>query len=386
MKIIAKTLYGFEEILTNELNELGISETISHNRAVEFEGDLETLYKVNYNSRLTIKFLVELFNFTANDEDELYDFIYHYEWEKLFGLEQKFAIFSTVNSDDFTHSKYASLKMKDAIVDRFRDKTGKRPSISIDDPDITFNLHISNNEVSVLLDSTGESLHKRGYRSKILDAPMSEVLAAGLIAFTGYKGEVDFYDLMCGSGTILFEAALIAQNIPSGYFRKHYQFMKWKDFNPKLLEKVKKESNYNIKKAIKYIYGSDLSKKSIDVLREVIASHDFFSIISVKVSDISQMSPHSEKGLIVINPPYDDRLRIENIDELYRKAGKAFKFNFENHDAWMISSNFPAMKFVGLKPSKRIKLFNGNLECRFNHYELFKGKRKEHIENVSEQE
>ena len=167
------------------------------------------------------------------------------------------------------------------------------------------------------MDSTGESLHKRGYRSKILDAPISEVLAAGLIAFTGYKGEVDFYDLMCGSGTILFEAALIAQNVPSGYFRKFYQFMKWADFDSKLLEKVKKESNYNIRKASKYLYGSDLSKKSIDVLREGIASHDFFSIISVKVSDISQMSPHSESGLIVINPPYDDRLRIENIDELY---------------------------------------------------------------------
>ncbi len=377
MKIIAKTLFGFEDILINELELLGAKDIIKLNRAVEFEGDLGLLYKVNYNSRLAIKFLVELFKFDARNEDDLYQNIYDYEWENQFGLDQTFAIFSTVNSRNFKHSKYASLKMKDAIVDRFRDKFGKRPSVSIDNPDIIFNLHISDFDVNIMLDSSGESLHKRGYRSKILEANLSEVLAAGMLTFSGFSGDRDFYDMMCGSGTILTEAAMIAQNIPSGFFRNSYQFMKWNNFNKDLFKNIKKESDSYIKTCEHYFYGSDLSKKAVDVLREVIASNEYFSKIRVKVADISQMTPYSETGLIVLNPPYDDRIRLENIDELYRKVGKTLKFGFENHDAWIISSNLEAMKFIGLKPAKKIKLFNGNLECRFNHYELYKGKRKD---------
>ncbi len=377
MKIIAKTLFGFEDILINELELLGAKDIIKLNRAVEFEGDLGLLYKVNYNSRLAIKFLVELFKFDARNEDDLYQNIYDYEWENQFGLDQTFAIFSTVNSRNFKHSKYASLKMKDAIVDRFRDKFGKRPSVSIDNPDIIFNLHISDFDVNIMLDSSGESLHKRGYRSKILEANLSEVLAAGMLTFAGFSGDRDFYDMMCGSGTILTEAAMIAQNIPSGFFRNSYQFMKWNNFNKDLFKNIKKESDSYIKTCEHYFYGSDLSKKAVDVLREVIASNEYFSKIRVKVADISQMTPYSETGLIVLNPPYDDRIRLENIDELYRKVGKTLKFGFENHDAWIISSNLEAMKFIGLKPAKKIKLFNGNLECRFNHYELYKGKRKD---------
>lgn len=377
MKIIAKTLFGFEDILINELELLGAKDIIKLNRAVEFEGDLRLLYKVNYNSRLAIKFLVELFNFEAKNENDLYNNIYNYEWENQFGIDQTFAIFSTVNSRNFKHSKYASLKMKDAIVDRFRDKFGKRPSVSIDNPDIIFNLHISDFSVNIMLDSSGESLHKRGYRSKILEANLSEVLAAGMLTFAGFKGDRDFYDMMCGSGTILTEAAMIAQNIPSGFFRNSYQFMKWNNFNKELYRNIKKESDSYIKTCEHHFYGSDLSKKAIDVLREVIASNEYFSKIKVKVADISQMSPYSDTGLIVLNPPYDDRIRLENIDELYRKIGKTLKYGFENHDAWIISSNLEAMKFIGLKPAKKIKLFNGNLECRYNHYELFKGKRKD---------
>lgn len=377
MKIIAKTLFGFEDILINELENLGIQNINKLNRAVEFEGDLSLLYKVNYNSRLAIKFLVELFNFDARNEDDLYHNVYNFDWENQFSVDQTFAIFSTVNSRNFKHSKYASLKMKDAIVDRFRDKFGKRPSVSVDNPDIIFNLHISDFEVNIMLDSSGESLHKRGYRSKILEANLSEVLAAGMLTFAGYNGENDFYDLMCGSGTILTEAALIAQNIPSGYFRNSYQFMKWSNFDKNSYKNMKQKSDSNIRSCKNYLYGSDLSKKAIDVLREVIASNEYFSKIRVKVTDISQVTPYSESGLIILNPPYDDRIRLENINELYRKIGKTLKFGFENHNAWIISSNFEALKFIGLKPAKKIKLFNGNLECRFNHYELFKGKRKD---------
>jgi putative N6-adenine-specific DNA methylase len=377
MKIIAKTLFGFEDILINELENLGIQNINKLNRAVEFEGDLSLLYKVNYNSRLAIKFLVELFNFDARNEDDLYHNVYNFDWENQFSVDQTFAIFSTVNSRNFKHSKYASLKMKDAIVDRFRDKFGKRPSVSVDNPDIIFNLHISDFEVNIMLDSSGESLHKRGYRSKILEANLSEVLAAGMLTFAGYNGEEDFYDLMCGSGTILTEAALISQNIPSGYFRNSYQFMKWSNFDKSSFKKMKQKSDSNIRSCKNYLYGSDLSKKAIDVLREVIASNEYFSKIKVKVADISQVNPYSDSGLIILNPPYDDRIRLENINELYRKIGKTLKFEFENHNAWIISSNFEALKFVGLKPAKKIKLFNGNLECRYNHYELFKGKRKD---------
>lgn len=379
MKIIAKTLYGLEELLKEELEEIGASDCVILNRAVEFEGDEELLYKVNYLSRLSIKVLVELFSFNVRNEDDLYKECFNYTWEDLFDLNNTFAIFSTVNSEKFKHTKYVALKMKDAIADRFRDKFNKRPNVSTDNPDYQFNLHISNNEATVLLDASGESLHKRGYRSKILEANLSEVLASAMIKIAEYDGNIPFYDPMTGSGTIVCEAALIQKNVPSGYFRKSFGFMNWKNFNKDLFKKIKKEADSKIVKNTTPIYATDISKKSIDILREIIASNDFFSNIEVKVSDIAQLSTKSETGLIIINPPYDDRIRLENIDELYRKTGKTLKFNFPDHTAWIISSNFPAMKLIGLKPAQRIKLFNGNLETRYNKYELFKGKRKENM-------
>lgn len=379
MKIIAKTLYGLEELLKEELEEIGASDCIILNRAVEFEGDEELLYKVNYFSRLSIKVLVELFSFNVRNEDDLYKECFNYAWEDLFDLNNTFAIFSTVNSDKFKHTKYVALRMKDAIADRFRDKFNKRPNVSTDNPDYQFNLHISNNEATVLLDASGESLHKRGYRSKILEANLSEVLASAMIKIAEYDGNIPFYDPMTGSGTIVCEAALIQKNVPAGYFRKSFGFMNWKSFNKDLFKKIKKEADSKIVKNNTPIYATDISKKSIDILREIIASNDFFSNIEVKVSDIAQLSAKSETGLIIINPPYDDRIRLENIDELYRKTGKTLKFNFPDHTAWIISSNFPAMKLIGLKPAQRIKLFNGNLETRYNKYELFKGKRKENM-------
>lgn len=379
MKIIAKTLYGLEELLKEELEEIGANDCVILNRAVEFEGDEELLYKVNYLSRLSIKVLVELFSFNVRNEDDLYKECSDYPWEDLFDLNNTFAIFSTVNSEKFKHTKYVALKMKDAIADRFRDKFNKRPNVSTDNPDYQFNLHISNNEASVLLDASGESLHKRGYRSKILEANLSEVLASAMIKIAEYDGNIPFYDPMTGSGTIVCEAALIQKKVPAGYFRKSFGFMNWKNFNRDLFKKIKKEADSKIIKNNTPIYATDISKKSIDILREIIASNDFFSNIEVKVSDIAQLSAKSETGLIIINPPYDDRIRLENIDELYRKTGKTLKFNFPDHTAWIISSNFPAIKLIGLKPAQRIKLFNGNLETRYNKYELFKGKRKENI-------
>jgi len=379
MKIIAKTLYGLEELLKEELEEIGANDCVILNRAVEFEGDEELLYKVNYLSRLSIKVLVELFSFNVRNEDDLYKECFDYPWEDLFDLDNTFAIFSTVNSEKFKHTKYVALKMKDAIADRFRDKFNKRPNVSTDNPDYQFNLHISNNEASVLLDASGESLHKRGYRSKILEANLSEVLASAMIKIAEYDGNIPFYDPMTGSGTIVCEAALIQKKVPAGYFRKSFGFMNWKNFNRDLFKKIKKEADSKIIKNNTPIYATDISKKSIDILREIIASNDFFSNIEVKVSDIAQLSAKSETGLIIINPPYDDRIRLENIDELYRKTGKTLKFNFPDHTAWIISSNFPAMKLIGLKPAQRIKLFNGNLETRYNKYELFKGKRKENM-------
>lgn len=379
MKIIAKTLYGLEELLKSELEEIGAVDCIILNRAVEFEGDLELLYKVNYLSRLSIKVLVELVSFNARNEDDLYKECFNYEWESLFDVTNTFAIFSTVNSRNFNHTKYVSLKMKDAIADRFREKYGKRPSVSIENPDYQFNLHISNSDVSVLLDASGESLHKRGYRSKVLEANLSEVLASGMLKLADYKGDTPLYDPMTGSGTIVCEAALIQKNIPAGYFRKQFGFMGWKDYDSKLFSSIKKEANSKITQNNTPIYATDLSKKSIDILREIIAGNDFFSNIVVKVTDISQLLPKHETGIMIINPPYDTRLELDNINDLYSKIGKALKFNFPNHTGWIISANFEALKFIGLKPARKIKLFNGNLEARFNKYELFKGKRKDNL-------
>ena len=372
-RLIAKTFSGLEDVLTDEIRNLGGKNVVPGRRVVYYEGDQEILYKSNYFLRTALRILKETESFSFKDVDQFYLKCKNVEWIKFFKSNQSFYISSTVvNSKDFRNSMFASLKVKDAIADYFREKTGQRPNVNTDDPDISIHVHIQQNTCTLSLNSSGESLHKRGYRIKQGEAPLSEVLAAGMILLSGWNGSTDFVDPMCGSGTLPIEAAMIAQNIPAGKFRKNYSFQNWDDYNPELFKTVtesvsKKEFNNRI--FASDISGSNLLNAQTNARRALV-----FNKIDFQVADIKDLSLPVKNATIMINPPYGERLKISKIDELYGLIGERLKHAFPGNSAWILSASSDSMKHIGLKPSKRFHLFNGALECKFNNYQLFSGK------------
>lgn len=372
----AKTSSGLEQILANEINAIGGKNIILGNRAVFYEGNLEIIYKSNYLLRTALRVLKEIEFFRFKNVDQFYLKCKEIDWLQYFSVDQSFVIHSTVgNSKDFSNSMFASLKAKDAIADYFREKLGKRPNVDTENPEIVIDLHIHADNCTISLDSSGDSLHKRGYRIKQGDAPLNEVLAAGMILLTGWKGECDFLDPMCGSGTLPVEAAMIAHNIPAGKFRKNYAFENWRDFDQLLLDSVKqstekKEFNYNI-------YASDISGSNLLNAQTNARRALVFNKIKFQVSDFKDLKIQLNKGIIIINPPYGERLKERDLDELYAMIGERLKHQFAGNNAWILSSSMESFKFIGLKPEVRIDLFNGSLKCKYNHYKLFSGKRKE---------
>ena len=376
-ELIAKTLYGLEEVLANELKQLGADQVKKGNRAVYFMADKELLYKTNYCLRTAISILKPLFNFTANNDNELYQKVFEIDWSDIFNMKQTFAIEATVYSTLFKHSQYAALKVKDAIVDRFRSKTNTRPTVDTKNPDILINLHISENNCSLSLNSSGEPLFKRGYRVAALQAPLNEVLAAGLIALSGWQPGQHFIDPMCGSGTLLIEAALIAKKISPGTFRKKFSFENWPDFDHEIFGKVKNDSA--IEKIISTenrFIGADLSAKAISIAGNNIKNAFLHQGIELITSDFKNFLPPVASGVIITNPPYGERMQAGDLIEFYKSFGNILKLNFKNFDAWILSSNIEAMKHIGLHPSKKIKLMNASLECTFNKYTLYEGSKK----------
>ncbi|MFH1118963.1 MAG: THUMP domain-containing protein [Bacteroidota bacterium] len=376
MKMLAKSMAGLEEILAGELQELGAVNIELLNRAVAFEGTKKELYAANYRCRTALRILVPVAHFGIGTEDDFYKAIKAIRWEDYLGNEQTIAVNSTVTSSLFTHSHYVSQRAKDAIVDRFRDKTGERPSVDVENPDFRINIHMYKDEVDVSFDSSGSSLHKRGYHVSNAEAPLSEVLAAGMIMLTGWDGQSNFIDPMCGSGTLLIEAAMIAMNIPAGQFRQEYGFMRWKNFERELWEEVQNEALEAQRDFDYQIVGSDISEHNLRSAMANLKQARLDKDITIKASPFQEITPPAGGGLMVTNPPYGERIRVEDIIELYQELGDTLKQNFKGYKAWVISSDFRALKMIGLKPMKKYTLFNGQLECRYAGFDLYEGSKR----------
>lgn len=381
-KMIAKTFKGLEEVLAGELVELGANNVQLERRAVSFTGNKRLLYRANLCLRTASRVLVPITTFKAGDADAVYEQVKQIDWAQYMTLQTGFQIDATVYSDTFRHSRYVTYRVKDAIVDWWNEKEGKRPNVKLSNPDLSLNVHIANETVTLSLDSSGESLHKRGYRVANTEAPINEALAAGMLLMAGWKGETDFYDLMCGSGTLLIEAALIAQNIAPGIFRKGFAFEKWADFDKELFEDIYNDDSAE-RPFTHHIYGSDASFYAVQQALKNVKSAGQQRTIEVRQIRLQEIKRDNQTpALIMVNPPYGERLaQDKDVMRLYADMGTAFKHQFTGSTAWVISSNEDALKCIGLKPSKRIKLLNGELECWFNQYELFAGERKTFVAN-----
>lgn len=378
LKIVAKTSFGLEDVLIEELRDLGITKVEKGVRAVTFYGNKELLYKANIWLRTANRLLMPFKEFTIKSDEDLYQKIKKIEWEHIFDVEQTLAIDTAVFSPIFNHTKYAAFKAKDAIVDRFRDKFGKRPDIDTSNPDIRINLHIGqDNKCTISLDSSGDPLFKRGYRDSRSMAPIKEDLAAGLILLSGWDKDSTFVDLFCGSGTLLIEAAMIACKIAPNINRAVFGFMNWKTFDEDLFDKVIDEALDEEVDFPHQIIGVDIDGRVMGMSRANIEAAGLTDKITLFKKDFKDFTAPDKKGIIVSNPPYGERIG-ENVDDLYTAFGDNLKNQYDGWNAWLVSSNMGALKKVGLRPSRKIKVFNGSLECRFMKYEMYKGTKKVH--------
>lgn len=375
--MIAKTFKGLENVLANELLQIGANNIQVQRRAVQFTGDKRLMYKANLWLRTASRVLKPIAVFKAQDADEVYDHIKQIDWEEYISCDSSIAIDSTVYSDTFKHSRYVTYRAKDAVVDFFMERYGKRPSVKIDNPDLYINIHIAQTCVTVSLDSSGESLHKRGWRAGQTEASINEALAAGMLLMAGWDGQRDFVDPMCGSGTFLIEAALIALNIPPGIYRERFAFERWKDFDAELFETLYNDES-SAREFKHHIYGSDHSFYAIRVAEKNIKNAGMQRYISLQQIAVQELKPQTESVLVVTNPPYGERIDPKNIFQLYEEIGSSLKHKFTGSTAWIISSNEEALNRIGLKPSKKVSLLNGELDCLFVRYDLFSGSHKEY--------
>lgn len=375
-ELIAKTFQGLEEVLAQELIELGASNIEIGRRMVSFTGDKAMMYKANFCLRTAIRILKPIKHFTAQTADEVYDAVKSIAWENYLDNMSSFAVDAVVFSTEFRHSKFVAYKVKDAIVDYFREKTGNRPSVRINNPDLSINIHIAENQCTLSLDSSGESLHRRGYRQEQVEAPLNEVLAAGIILMTGWRGECDLIDPMCGSGTIPIEAALIARNIAPGVFRKEYGFEKWKDFDQELFDSIYNDDSQE-KEFTHKIYGYDNNPKANEIATHNVKAAGVSKDVVLAIQPFQQFEQPSEKSIIIMNPPYGERISSEDLLGLYQMIGERLKHAFAGNDAWILSYRDECFDQIGLKASVKVPLFNGALECQLRKYQLFDGKFKD---------
>lgn len=382
--MIAKTLFGLEDVLAKELRNLGAQDVQTGVRMVSFVGDKGFMYKANLALRTALKILKPIHSCRAYNEKSLYSGIQNVDWSQYLDVNDSFVVDVTLNSDHFNHSQFVALKTKDAIVDQFRDKFGKRPNIDKDFPDLRINVHIYNEQCSVSLDTSGSSLHHRGYRTATNIAPINEVLAAGMLLLSGWDGQGDFLDPMCGSGTIIAEAAMIACNIPANINRKEFAFEKWNDWDNDLFEKIE-NSLLNKTREFHYtITGYDKAPSAVEKARNNISNANLEDYITIKHENFFETKKETSGPLhMVFNPPYGERLDID-MERFYREIGDTFKQGYPNTNAWFITANLEALKFVGLKPSRKIKLFNGKLEARLVKYEIYEGSKKAKFNNPNQ--
>lgn len=376
MKFVAKTLYGLEKVLSEELISLGAGNIQTANRAILFEGDKSLLYRVNYSVRTALSVLMPIADFRIRSKEDLYKGGSKIEWDRFMDIDDTFSIVPVINSPHFGHTGYAGLIIKDAIADYFRNKTGRRPSVDTTNPRVLINLHISNDNVTISLDSSVVPLYKRGYRQEQTVAPLNEVLAAGILLLSGWNVSSTLTDPMCGSGTIPIEAGLIASKIPPGKFRQFFGFQKWKDFDEDLFEKIKIECNSQIGLSPVKIFGSDISEETLKFAKANVARAGLSDVITLEKSDFKDLKSIDEHGYLFLNPPYGQRIKPEEIDMLYGMIGTTLKHNFPGTTAWLITSNKESLKHIGLKPKEKYTLFNGALECVLLKYEMYTGTKK----------
>ena len=381
MKLLAKTHYGLEQVLAEELKGLGASGIAVLNRAVAFEGSKLLLYTVNYCSRLALSVLMPVSSFAISGQKDLYNGAVAIEWDRYLDPGKTIAVTAVVNSPHFPHSGYAALLVKDAIADFFRRLTLRRPSVDAKDPDLLVNVHISNNRVTISIDSTVVPLYRRGYRRRMSEAPLSEVLAAGLIALSGWKPGTPLTDGMCGSGTIVTEAGLISCNIAPGRMRKNFGFMRWKDYDAALFRSVRFDAEKRERKSPSAIFGSDISAEACAIARANVRAAGLEDTVEISGRDFFESPPPAENGMLIINPPYGRRLGTPDMDEFYGRIGSVLKHRYEGYTAWILSGDMDSLRKVALKPFRKFDLLNGDIECRFQGYELYGGTRKH--KNVS---
>jgi len=377
-EMIAKTFRGLEEVLATELVNIGANNVQLQRRAVSFTGDKALMYKANLCSRTASRILKPILTFDASNPDEVYDQIKKINWDEYMTVDSTFAIDSTIFSEEFRHSKFVAYRVKDAIADWFMEKYEKRPSVRLDGPQIMINIHIAERKCTLSLDSSGESLHKRGYRVAQTEAPLNEALAAGMLLMADWHGQSNFVDPMCGSGTLLIEAALIALNIPPGIYRSSFAFEKWNDFDEELFDALYNDDSYERPFNFK-IYGSDNSPRAIKIAEQNIKSTGLSKYIELQVMPVQKLEAPAPNCMVVTNPPYGERITSDDIYGLYASLGTTVKHKFAGSTVWVISSHEECLDKIGLKPTERIRLLNGSLDCWYCRYDIFEGKRNDFV-------
>ncbi len=374
-ELIAKTFMGLENVLAQELTQLGANNIQIGRRMVAFTGDQEMMYRANFQLRTAIRILKPIAHFKAHSAEDMYDEVRKIDWSQYIEQGKTFSVDSVVYSEEFRNSRFVTYKVKDAIVDQFREATGTRPNISVSNPDIRLNIHIAEDQATLSLDSSGESLHRRGYRQESVEAPLNEVLAAGMILMSGWKADTDFIDPMCGSGTLLIEAALIARNINPGVFRKAFAFEKWPDFNQELFDTIYNDDSHE-RDFAHHIYGYDVDMKAVNTARLNVKAAGLSQTVTVEQQDFKDFKKPAEKSIIMTNPPYGERISTPDLLGTYKMIGERLKHEFGGNEAWILSYREECFEQIGLKPSIKIPLYNGSLECEFRKYALFDGKMK----------
>ena len=375
-ELIAKTFMGLEPVLAQELTQLGANNVQIGRRMVSFTGDQEMMYRANFQLHTAIRILKPIKHFKARSAEDVYDEIKTVDWSQYIEKGKTFSVDSVVYSEEFRNSRFVTYKVKDAIVDQFREKTGTRPNISVSNPDMRLHIHIADEDATLCLDSSGESLHRRGYRQESVEAPLNEVLAAGMILMTGWKGEIDFIDPMCGSGTLLIEAALIARNMSPGIFRKEFAFEKWPDFDQELFDRIYNDESQE-SEFTHHIYGYDIDMKAVNTARLNVKAAGLTKDITIEQADFKNFKKPQEPSILITNPPYGERISTPNLLGTYKMIGERLKHEFMGNDAWILSYREECFEQIGLKPSIKIPVYNGSLECEFRKYAIFDGKMKE---------
>ena len=375
-ELVAKTFMGLETVLAKELTQLGANNVQIGRRMVSFTGNKEMMYRANFQLHTAIRILKPIAHFKARSADDMYEEVRKIDWSQYIEKGKTFSVDSVVYSEEFRNSRFVTYKVKDAIVDQFREKTGERPNISVSNPDIRLNIHVAEADATLSLDSSGESLHRRGYRQESVEAPLNEVLAAGMILMSGWNGETDFIDPMCGSGTLLVEAALIARNINPGVFRKEFAFEKWADFDQELFDNIYNDDTRE-REFEHHIYGYDIDMKAVNTARLNVKAAGLTKDITIDQQDFKNFKKPAEKAVMITNPPYGERISTPNLLGTYKMIGEKLKHEFTGNEAWILSYREECFEQIGLKPSIKVPVYNGSLECEFRKYAMFSGKMKE---------